>query len=185
MVGVVLLGAGISKARRVRIFAAQVAAYSLLPKSVTLFAARLITMAEIVSGVLLLAGLAAASPFIRTIGATVAVALFLAFTVALGSALVRGAKIQCACGAGDSELEVVGPHSVTRAILLLALAVLALLSAKPDNPFAVIGLAAMFAAFVAVLSELARLFGPLQTTTAALVHQLEDGPSTPRGVTLS
>jgi methylamine utilization protein MauE len=170
LVGVVLICAGLPKAARPGAFAAQIADYGLVPRALTGPVARLISSLELSAGVLLLAGLAA--PHLRQAGAGLAVILFAVFGGALASAYARGRNIACACFGGNSELELVGAHSIVRTALLLVLAVVAIFPASGGQPFEVAGLAAILAALVAMASELTRLLGRLRRATAAIVEQL-------------
>lgn len=171
LVGIVLICAGLPKAARSGAFAAQIADYGLVPRALTGLVARLISSLELSAGVLLLAGLAA--PHLRQAGAGLAVILFVVFGGALASAYARGRNIACACFGGNSELELVGAHSIVRTALLLALAVVAVFPASGGGrPFEVAGLAAILAALVAMASELTRLLGRLRRATAAIVEQL-------------
>jgi hypothetical protein len=170
LVGIVLICAGLPKAVRSGAFAAQIADYGLVPRALTGLVARLISSLELSAGVLLLAGLAA--PHLRQAGAGLAVILFAVFGGALASAYARGRNIACACFGGNSELELVGAHSIVRTALLLALAVVAVFPASGGQPFEVAGLAAILAALVAMASELTRLLGRLRRATAAIVEQL-------------
>ena len=170
LVGIVLICAGLPKVARSGAFAAQVGDYGLVPRALTGLVARLISSLELAAGVLLLAGLAA--PHLRQAGAGLAVILFVVFGGALASAYARGRNIACACFGGNSELELVGAHSLVRTALLLALAVVAVFPASGGRPFEVAGLAAILAALVAMASELTRLLGRLRRATAAIVEQL-------------
>jgi uncharacterized membrane protein YphA (DoxX/SURF4 family) len=175
LVGIVLICAGVPKAVRPAAFAAQIADYGLVPRALTGLVARLISSLELTAGVLLLAGLAA--PPLRQVGAGLAMSLFVVFAGALASAYARGRNIACACFGGDSELELVGAHSIVRTALLLALAVVAVFPASRGQPFDVVGFAAILAALVAVASELTRLLGRLRRATAAIVEQLAADPA--------
>jgi hypothetical protein len=171
LVGIVLICAGLPKAARSGAFAAQIADYGLVPRALTGLVARLISSLELSAGILLLAGLAA--PHLRQAGAGLAVILFVVFGGALASAYARGRNIACACFGGNSELELVGAHSIVRTALLLALAVVAVFPAPGGGrPLEVAGLAAILAALVAMASELTRLLGRLRRATAAIVEQL-------------
>jgi Methylamine utilisation protein MauE len=176
LVGAVLIGAGLPKARRPGAFAAQIAGYGLVPWGLTRFLARLISSLELAAGVLLLAGLGASRP-LRQAGAGLAVILFAVFLAALASAYWRGRDIACACFGGNGELETVGAHSIVRTALLLALAVAAVLPASGGRPFDVAGFAVILAALVAVISELTRLLGRLRHETAAIAEQLAVSPA--------
>jgi putative oxidoreductase len=171
LAGGVLIAAGIPKALKSGVFAAQLADYGIVPAAMTRFLARLISSSELAAGVLLLAGLGAPLR-VRQAGAGLAMVLFAMFLVALSSAYVRGRDIACACFGGNSELETVGAHSIVRTALLLVLAAVAVLPASGARPLAAAGLAALLAALVAIISELTRLLGQLRRATAAIVEQL-------------
>lgn len=171
VVGLVMLGAGLSKVRVAAAFADQIDDYQLIPGAATRFTARLITFAEILSGALLLAGLAVPAPVGRT-GAGIGAVLLAVFLTALINAHLRGRNIACACFGGDGELETIGPHSIVRTGLLLVLASVATASSPVDRPLETVGVAAIFAALLALLSEMARLLGPLRQTTTAIVAQM-------------
>jgi Methylamine utilisation protein MauE len=173
--GAVLIGAGLPKALRPAVFAAQIADYGIVPHRLTGFPARLISSAELAAGIMLLAG-EFASPWLRQAGAGLAAALFTVFLTALGSAYARGRAIACACFGGSStELETVGAHGIVRTASLLVLAVMAVFPASGGRPFDVAGLAAILAALVALVSELTRLLGPLRRESAAIIEQLAAG----------
>lgn len=174
--GAVLIAAGLPKAVKPGVFAAQIADYSIVPGAVTGFLARVIPLSELLAGGLLLAGLAT-PPLLRQAGAGLAMALFAAFLAALVYAYARGRDIACACFGGDSELETVGAHSIVRTGLLFALATVAVLPATGGQPFAIAGLAVLLAALVALASELTRLLGQLRRATAALVEELAGRPA--------
>jgi uncharacterized membrane protein YphA (DoxX/SURF4 family) len=171
LVGTVLICAGLPKAFKSGAFAAQIADYGVVPGRLTSFLALLISSLELAAGVLLLVGLAAPVR-LRQVGAGLAVFLFVLFLVALASAYARGRHIACACFGGNSELEMVGAHSIVRTALLLALAIVAVFPAPGGRAFDVAGFAAILAALVAMASELTRLLGRLRRATAAIVEQL-------------
>jgi hypothetical protein len=171
LVGGVLIAAGVPKALKSGVFAAQLADYGIVPAAMTRFLARLISSSELAAGVLVLAGLGAPLR-VRQAGAGLAMVLFAMFLVALSSAYVRGRDIACACFGGNSELETVGAHSIVRTALLLVLAAVAILPASGARPLEAAGLAALLAALVAIISELTRLLGQLRRATAAIVEQL-------------
>lgn len=149
----------------------QIADYRLLPRSLTPAIARVVLCAELASGLMLLSGLLF-NPTVRQLGAILAVALFVLFSIALGSALVRGAKIACACFGGGGELETVGLNSLVRTVLLLACAVLAGFSSSDGTASSAAALAVLFVVLVALSSELARVLGPLRHTTTMLIDRL-------------
>ncbi|HEY2578715.1 MAG TPA: MauE/DoxX family redox-associated membrane protein [Streptosporangiaceae bacterium] len=177
VVGAVLIWAGLPKAMRPGVFAAQIADYGIVPVGLTRFLARMVSSSELASGIMLLAGLFA-PPWLRQVGAALAAALFMLFLGALGSAYARGRNIACACFGGSStELETVGAHSIVRTALLLVLAAVAVFPASSGRPFVVGGLAVVLAALVALVSELTRLLGPLRRETAAILGQLTASPA--------
>lgn len=171
LVGTVLVCAGLPKAVKPGAFAAQIADYGVVPRRLTSVLARLISSLELAAGVLLLAGLAAPVR-LRQVGAGLAMILFVLFLGALASAHARGRHIACACFGGNSELEMVGAHSIVRTALLLVLTVVAVFPASGGRAFAVAGFAAILAALVAMASELTRLLGRLRRATAAIAGQL-------------
>ena len=122
---------------------------------------------------MLLVGLAALQP-LRQVGAGLAVFLLVPFLAALAIANSRGKKIACACFGGNGELETVGAHSLTRTGLLLALAATAMFPSHGERPLEVAGFAAILAALVAVVSELARLLGPLRRATGSILDELNE-----------
>ncbi len=99
--GAALIAAGLAKAVKPRVFAAQIADYGIVPAAVAGFLARVIPVSELLAGALLVAGLAAPVQ-LRQAGAGLAMILFAAFLAALGSALAHGRNIACACFGGDS-----------------------------------------------------------------------------------
>lgn len=172
LLGVVLLSAGFPKAAASATFAGQIAAYGIVPESATRLLARAISSAELLAGTMLIAGLAAAPP-LRQIGAALAILLFGMFLAALSSAQARGRRIACACFGGSGELETVGPHSLVRTALLLALAILSALPAHYQRPLGLAAFAILLAVLVAVISELARLLGPLRRASVSIIAQLD------------
>jgi hypothetical protein len=171
LVGIVLIIAGWPKAISSTAFAIQIEAYGLVPRRATPLIARVISSGELVAGILLTIGLGAPELW-RRIGAGMSALLFLTFLVALVSAQARGRHIACACFGGNGELETVGPHSTVRTALLLILAFAAMIPAHGGQPIEVLGLAAVLAVLVAVLSELSRLLGPLRRASRSIVEEL-------------
>jgi putative oxidoreductase len=169
--GVVLLCAGVPKVLTSVTFAGQISAYGIVPESAVRFVARLISASELLAGIILIVGLVVPLP-LRQIGAGLAVLLFATFLAALISAQIRGRNIACACFGGSGELETVGSHSLVRTSLLLIVAVVATLPAHGEHPLSVLGFAVTLAALVAVLSELARLLGPLRHATGSILEQM-------------
>jgi hypothetical protein len=175
-VGAVLIAAGLPKAVKPRIFAAQIADYGIVPVPAAGILARAIPLTELLAGGLLLAGLAAPL-HLRQAGAGLAMVLLAVFLAALGSAYARGRNIACACFGGNSELETVGAHSIVRTGLLFALAAVAVLPAPGGRPLDIAGLAVILAALVALASELARLMGRLRRATAGIARELASRPA--------
>lgn len=173
LVGLVLLSAGASKAISSAAFARQIADYDIVPESATRLLARVISFSELLAGTMLLVGLAALQP-LRQVGAGLAVFLLVPFLAALAIANSHGKKIACACFGGNGELETVGAHSLTRTGLLLALAATAMFPSHGERPLEVAGFAAILAALVAVVSELARLLGPLRRATGSILDELNE-----------
>jgi hypothetical protein len=109
--------AAIGKLGRLREFARQVAAYRLLPATLVRPAVVVVVTGELASAVLLV------PPVSRPLGGWLATALLAVFLAAQISARKRGLDIDCGCFAGSDELSAIGPASITRAALLLVLAV--------------------------------------------------------------
>jgi hypothetical protein len=174
--GVVLIAAGLPKAVKPGVFAGQIADYGIRSPVLAGLLARVIPLAELIAGGLLLAGLAGPRP-LRQAGAGLAMVLFAVFLAALASAYARGRDIACACFGGDSELETVGAHAIVRTGLLFVLAATAVLPATAGRTFGTAGLAVILAALVALASELTRLLGPLRRATAAVVEELAGRPA--------
>jgi uncharacterized membrane protein YphA (DoxX/SURF4 family) len=113
--GAISLWAGLEKARGLSTFAHGVADYRLLPLRLVRPVAYSIVAAELVVGLLLVAGVL---PLLATLGA---IGLFAVFAVALGISLARGDNGPCHCfGASDAEL--ISPLALIRALSLVALA---------------------------------------------------------------
>lgn len=74
LLGVILIAAGIPKARRSAMFSQQITNYGIVPGSVTPFLARIVSSSELLAGVMLIVGLA--FPPLRQAGAMLAVLLF-------------------------------------------------------------------------------------------------------------
>jgi hypothetical protein len=173
LTGLVLIGAGQSKALAPATFAAQIADYGVVPKSMVQVSARVISSLELLAGAMLTVGALAYQP-LRRMGAVLALWLFVLFLAALLSAFARGRKIACACFGGSGELETVGIHSIVRTAMLLVFAGVAIIPSYPVRPLAVTAFAftAILAALVGLVSELARLLGPLRKSTASIVREL-------------
>jgi hypothetical protein len=173
LAGLVLIGAGQAKVRASATFAAQIVDYRVVPKPMAQVTARVISALELLAGAMLAVGALAYQP-LRRMGAMLALLLFALFLAALLSAFARGRKIACACFGGSGELETVGIHSIVRTAMLLVIAGVAVIPAYPVRPFAVPAFAftVILAALVALVSELARLLGPLRKATASIVREL-------------
>ena len=173
LTGLVLIGAGQSKALAPATFAAQIADYGVVPKSMVQVSARVISSLELLAGAMLTVGALAYQP-LRRMGAVLALLLFVLFLAALLSAFARGRKIACACFGGSGELETIGIHSIVRTAMLLVIAGVAIIPSYPVRPLAVTAFAftAILAALVGLVSELARLLGPLRKSTASIVREL-------------
>jgi hypothetical protein len=173
LTGLVLIGAGQSKALAPATFAAQIADYGVLPKSMVQVSARVISSLELLAGAMLTVGALAYQP-LRRMGAVLALLLFVLFLAALLSAFARGRNIACACFGGSGELETIGIHSIVRTAMLLVIASVAIIPSYPFRPLAVTAFAftAILAALVGLVSELTRLLGPLRKSTASIVREL-------------
>lgn len=114
IVGLMLLGTGISKALTAQEFLHSFEAYQAIPASLAPFAALLVILAELALGALLLVSLKVrwASIF--------ATLLFVVFTVAITSAWRRGLQIDCGCFLGLPEP--VGPGAVIRDLIFTGMA---------------------------------------------------------------
>ena len=122
----VLAYAALGKLGRLAEFIGQLTAYRLLPARLSRAAAVAVLAAELGCAGLLVA------PVTRTVGALLAAVLFAVFLVAQASAVVRGLLIDCGCFGGSDELSVVGPVSLARTALLLAMALAAALGVLPE-----------------------------------------------------
>lgn len=114
IVGLMLLGTGISKALTAQDFLKSFEAYQAIPASLAPSAAFLVILAELALGALLVVSLQVrwASVF--------ATALFVVFTIAIASAWRRGLQIDCGCFLGLPEP--VGPGAVIRDLIFTLLA---------------------------------------------------------------
>lgn len=170
-VAIVLLSAGLTKVSKSSGFAEQIADYGILPYGASKIAARLIPTAELAAAGLLAIGLIGPAPA-REVGGLIAVGLFAVFLLALASAQLRGREIACACFGGDGELETIGTHSLVRTGLLLVLAVMASIPGRSGGVADVVALAVALGALIMVLSEVARVYGPLRASTSNIVAEL-------------
>lgn len=91
LLGLFFLAVGLPKAAGPELFAAQVAAYQLVPSSLVTLVALVIPRLEVLIGVCL------ASGFLARSGALLAGALSLAFAMVTALTLVRGLQIDCGC----------------------------------------------------------------------------------------
>jgi uncharacterized membrane protein YphA (DoxX/SURF4 family) len=118
VVGAILIAAGVSKAGHAAEFAAQIAAFRLVPEAVIAPMAVELPYIEIIVGVLLIAG-----AFTR-LAAWVAVLLLATFDVAIASAVVRGMSVSCGCfGPNDKTVTTWAEVARDAVFVLLALAV--------------------------------------------------------------
>ncbi|WP_268876638.1 MauE/DoxX family redox-associated membrane protein [Saccharopolyspora kobensis] len=152
----VLAFAAVGKLRDLAGFSEAVAGYRLLAGGLVPVVARAVVGAELVGAALL------AAPPTRVWGSALAVVLFSAFLIGMGSVLRRGMRVSCGCLQGSER---VGAGSLTRTGLLLVLALFAGFGADlPFEPVQLLG-AALLAGVV---------FG-----AAALVSRLDAQPSAP------
>ena len=117
-VGVILIVAGISKVGHAAEFAAQIAAFRLLPEGVIAPMAVELPFLEILVGAFLVLGL-----FTR-VSAWIAVAMFAAFDGAIASAVVRGMSVSCGCfGPNDKTVTTWAEVARDAVFVILAVAV--------------------------------------------------------------
>jgi Methylamine utilisation protein MauE len=156
---------GAVKLRRPLAFAAAIGSYRILPRVVARPAAVAIALAEVGCAVLL------AAPWTRLAGVAVAGGLVGAFLAAMLLALARGQRIGCGCFGAAGDLDVVGPSSVLRAVLLEAIVAGSALARRAAAPaFGVqVLVAALMLVLVFLLTENARLLPgrPAPATAAA------------------
>ena len=114
LLAIVFLIAGAEKIGALRTFGKSIAAYEILPEAMANIAALLFVWAELVVGVLLLAGAAIRGAALVTSG------MLVVFLIAIVSALARGMTIDCGCFAGDPTP--VGMMKVLEDVGLLAAA---------------------------------------------------------------
>ncbi|GMU53746.1 MAG: hypothetical protein AMXMBFR33_28920 [Candidatus Xenobia bacterium] len=91
VLGIFFVCVGLPKAAGPELFAAQVAAYQLVPSSLVTLVALVIPRLEVLIGFCLATG------FLRRSAALLAAALSLAFVVVTSLTLVRGLQIDCGC----------------------------------------------------------------------------------------
>lgn len=114
LIGLMLLGTGISKAFTAQQFLTSFEAYKLIPSSLAPTAAFLVILAELLVGSLLIVSLKVRWASVLALG------LFLVFTVAITSAWRRGLQIDCGCFLGLPEP--VGPGAVIRDLIFTLMA---------------------------------------------------------------
>jgi uncharacterized membrane protein YphA (DoxX/SURF4 family) len=96
VVGAVFIGAGASKIGHADVFAAQIAAFGIVPHALIAPMAILLPFFEVLLGGYLVVGL------YTRVAALVAVVQLAIFATAIGSAVVRGLSLSCGCfGPGD------------------------------------------------------------------------------------
>lgn len=115
ILGLMLLGTGISKAFTANEFLSSFEAYKMLSSAVAPYAALSVILAELFLGASLLVSL-----WVRWTSALSGI-LFLVFTIAIGSAWQRGLQIDCGCFLGIPEP--VGPGAVFRDLIFLLMSV--------------------------------------------------------------
>ncbi|QUH03689.1 methylamine utilization protein [Saccharopolyspora erythraea] len=106
-------------------FAGAIAGYRMLPESWTSTAARTVVGGELLGAILLV------WPQTRFWGAVLSLVLLTAFLAGMLGVLRRGLRVDCGCFRAAGPEEIVGPGTVVRTALLLALAVLAALPGAP------------------------------------------------------
>jgi uncharacterized membrane protein YphA (DoxX/SURF4 family) len=116
--GFLFLACGWSKFLRAQSVGRMVENYRLVSPRMLPFVKRMLAPVEVLAGALMLISLWLP---VYDLAWTLAVALLLAFSIAVGSALVRGLKIPCGCGL------LLNGHVITRAALGRNLALLSLL----------------------------------------------------------
>lgn len=121
IIGITLLLAGGGKLRHLSSFVAGVLQYQILPASLARWYGRLLPIVELVTGILLVAGVW------LPLAATLAVAMFASFAVAVGINLNRKRNIPCFCFGADAS-EPLGWHTLARSILLLFAALMIVLA---------------------------------------------------------
>jgi len=98
-VGVLFVWAGSAKIGHADVFAAQIAAFGLVPQAAIAPMALLLPFAEVLLGAYLLLGL------YTRVAALIAVVQLAIFATAIGSAVARGLSLSCGCfGPGDKTV---------------------------------------------------------------------------------
>jgi uncharacterized membrane protein YphA (DoxX/SURF4 family) len=92
VIGAVFAAAGTVKLARLPEFEAAIDRYEFVPDRLVPSAAKLVGLAEMVSGLALLLG------FLTSAAGIVVASLLIAFAAAIGGSLVRGRKFDCGCG---------------------------------------------------------------------------------------
>jgi uncharacterized membrane protein YphA (DoxX/SURF4 family) len=123
VLGALLLYAGGAKLADRASFRSAVAEYEVLPAWLTRPFAAALPLLEITAGALLLLGLA--TPW----AASIAAALFFAFTVAIGANVARGRRFDCHCF-GSTRSDEIGALALTRATALAVAALAVALGAS-------------------------------------------------------
>jgi uncharacterized membrane protein YphA (DoxX/SURF4 family) len=113
--GAVFLVAGAEKLGALKTFGKSIAAYQMLPEPLANIAALIFVWAEIVVGILLIAGAAIRGSSLVTSG------LLVIFLIAVLTAMARGLDIDCGCFPGHPEP--VGWRKVFEDLGLLAMAI--------------------------------------------------------------
>jgi hypothetical protein len=150
---VAVLGvAGLGKVRDLPAFARSVEGYRVVPPRLTRPVARLVVATELVAAVLL------ALPPARLWGALLACWLFAAFLAGMAGALRQGLQVDCGCFGTSRTEDTVGPGSVTRTGLLLALSVAAVIAGPTEFRPAQLLIGGLLLATVLVLAELVAVF---------------------------
>ncbi|TVT53281.1 hypothetical protein FNH05_12010 [Amycolatopsis rhizosphaerae] len=144
----VLAFAALGKLTNVTAFAKSVAGYDIVPARAALPVACLVLGTELVSAVLLVL------PGTRFWGAGLAFVLFAAFLAGMASTLARGMRVDCGCFAGVRDT--IGPGTLVRTGLLLALTVPAALATRAAFRPVHLAVAAVILAVLFGLSTLVR-----------------------------
>jgi uncharacterized membrane protein YphA (DoxX/SURF4 family) len=99
IVGAIFVGAGISKIGHADVFAAQIAAFGIVPRGLIAPMALLLPFLEVLLGAYLVLGL------YTRVAAIIAVVQLAIFATAIGSAVARGLSLSCGCfGPGDKTV---------------------------------------------------------------------------------
>ncbi len=114
-VGAVFVWAGASKVGHADVFAAQIAAFGLVPHALIAPLALLLPIFELVLGAYLIIGL------YTRVAAWIAVAQLAIFATAIGSAVVRGLSLSCGCF-GPADKTVTSWPEVARDLAFAAVA---------------------------------------------------------------